>query len=82
MGTFMTVTAETPVPAFIGREDGEAILSSLQAVRGMSPQSLAKFVKSASTRRFSWSTYWKALNKANACPRAMTYQKPSYNSYL
>ena len=62
-------------------EDKDAVLSSLQAVRDMSPQSLAQRVKSDATRRFSWPIYWKALKKAYALPTsydASELQVPSF----
>ena len=51
-----------------GSEDKDAVMSSLQTIRGMSAQSLAQRVRSDATRQFSWPIYWKALKKAYALP--------------
>ena len=47
-------------------EDKHAALSSLQAVRGMSAQSLAHYLEANATKRFTWPIYWKALKKGYA----------------
>ena len=47
-------------------EDKQAALSSLQAIRGMSAQSLAQYVEANAAKRVTWPIYWKALRKGYA----------------
>ncbi len=58
-------------------EDKRAALSSLQAVWGMSAQSVAQYLEADATKRFTWPIYWKALKKgyAQSSPRR---QLPSF----
>jgi len=61
-------------------EDKHAALSSLQAVRGMSAQSLAQFVhsKANAAKRFTWPIYWKALKQGYAQSSVFHVQVPSF----
>ncbi len=59
-------------------EDKHAALSNLEAVRGMSAQSLAQYVEANATKRFTWPIYWKALKKGYAQSSPYNIQVPSF----
>ena len=60
-------------------EDKHATLSSLEAVRGMSAQSLAQYVEANATKRLTWNIYWKALKKGYAQSSPYSIQLHSFN---
>ena len=60
-------------------EDKHATLSSLEAVQGMSAQSLAQCVEANATKRFTWNIYWQALNKGYSQSPPYSIQLHSFN---